>query len=179
MTDSRTIDPAQLEHVYKAIARGLDHEALVMNHRITWAIVYSAGLFAASAIFINVILQFRGVPLAVGMILLIISGISATGIYFSWTTRGGVIAAQNQFSYLYKLYFQSEEQFLAAGYPRPFGDPHAHRTGNYAAMVFPYIMLISWTSAFALEFCIGWLVTGSNAASLVTELLKAVPTPGG
>lgn len=152
---------------YSAISRGLDHEAKVMDHRITWAILYSAGLFAASAILINIIVtRVPNSSILTGLILLIMSGISATGVYFSWTTRAGVMAAQNQFRYLYEEYYKHQEAFDAAFLPRPMGDRLAHRSGNFAAMVFPHIMLVSWGSAFVLEFCIGLLLAGAPLMDL-------------
>jgi hypothetical protein len=163
---------------YKAICRGLDHEAKVMNDRLTWAILFTAGLFAATAILmtagVNLSPAFAAVVANVPLpatdaqdgtsgatvlygqyclLLILAMLIAIIAIWFSFATKGGVEAAQDQFDYLRVEY----DDFLKAPggkellMPRPYGNPHDHVRGNKVARTFPWVMITIWTGALVVE----------------------------
>lgn len=165
--------------IYNAITRGLDHEAKVMGDRIQWAITFTGGLFAASAILITIIILGEPPANAIGYLLLIMSGISAIGVIFSWTTRAGVKAAQGQFTYLCKHYEDRVQRFNQIELPRPFGDRGDHYSGNFSARVFPIIMIVCWGAAFGLTFCTSLIAFGAINSDVVFNLWPRLSPPPG
>lgn len=163
--------------IYTAICRGLDHEAKVMGDRIQWAISFTGGLFAASALLITMIVIGRPPAVAVGFLLLVMGGIAAVGVVFSWTTRGGVKAAQGQFEELCGWYKEREARFRALELPRPFGDRKDHTSGNFAARVFPVVMLVCWTIDLLLSWSVGFLILGTAGSAEILAFWPALNPP--
>ncbi|MBX3577759.1 MAG: hypothetical protein KF723_11150 [Rhizobiaceae bacterium] len=141
-------DPSVL---YVAICRGMDHEAKVISDRITWGILYSAGLFAASSVLIAILVGGRPHISGIVFIYVLMFGVSVSGVYFSVMVGRGVAAAHRQFDYLRAQYRKIDREYPQLILPRPFGDDPAHKSGNAAARVFPRIMMISWTIASSLS----------------------------
>lgn len=156
--------------IYQWIVRALDHEAKVQADRIQWAISFTSGLFAASAILITVmVLGTKNNFLATGFLLLVLGGVALVGVVFSLTTIVGVSAAQNQCGYLCQLYNARELVYERdLGLPRPFGDPNAHRFGNLSARVFPVMMLMCWLADLCISWAIGlYMIIGSYRVQLL------------
>jgi len=159
---------------YNAITRGLDHEAKVMADRIQWAITFTGGLFAASALLITIIVFGKPQALVVSFLLILMSSIAAIGVIFSWTTRSGGKAAQAQFEDLRSHYNDRVAKFNALDLPRPFGDRDAHYSGNFSARVFPVILLVCWIAAFALTLGAALVVAGAVEAELLYRIWPAL-----
>lgn len=160
-------EPHLLVARYEAICRGLDHEAKVMNDRLTWAILFSGGLFAATAVLMNAAVSLDGEAVAragqYSLILVLAVLIALIGLWFSFATKGGVEAAQDQFDYLRRQYvaFTKVPEARSLKLPRPFGNPHAHVRGNKVARTFPWVMIAVWGGALAAElvalfYYFGW-----------------------
>ena len=173
MSDSNSLLVAR----YEAICRGLDHEAKVMNDRLTWAILFTAGLFAATAILMTAGVNLSpslaavvaNVPLAAAegtdglgspilygqycLLLILAMLIALIAIWFSFATKGGVEAAQDQFDYLRDEYdeFRKTPGAKELLLPRPFGNPHDHVRGNKVARTFPWVMIAIWSGAIVVE----------------------------
>lgn len=174
-----TTESQQVEdhyRIYQSITVNLDRENHLINHRITWAIIFSAGIFAASAILASAIvslvptvatgMQSGGQPAASvlfirGLLFLLMAVLAGSGVFFSIRTREGVRAAHSQLEYLVGQYAKMAQVFEAQhGWPRPIGDKHDHLSGNNAAMAFPELMY--WT----------WLVTALIELSLAAIYLS-------
>ncbi|MBN9335281.1 hypothetical protein [Devosia sp.] len=158
---------------YQSICRGLDHEATVMNNRITWAILYSAGLFAATALLIPVV-STADSTFARGAFILVIAVVAASGAYFSRSTSMGVNAAQEQFERLVEWYQESKHQFDEMGLVRPFGSRSSHLHGNKAAHVFPRLMFASWAAASIICFVWGFALIGHQLGAVQIPILGVV-----
>jgi hypothetical protein len=149
--------PDNLYRIYESIWRNMARENDVMNYRLTWAILFSAGVFTATSILLTAVT--RAIETQIGWggisaILLLMSVLSATGVVFSVRARQGVIAAQDQHDYLRKRYNRHSHRFAKLGWPRPFGERIAHDRGNKAAMVFPVLLIRIWMSAAIIELAL-------------------------
>ena len=149
---------ATLEQRYELICRGLDHEANVTNHRLTWAILFSAGLFAATTILMNAAVNLRAEDIQARngwycVLLLLMLPTASFGVWFSWKTLDGVAAAQRQFGYLRRQFKElaNEPSFLEKDFPRPYGDPRDHKRGNAVARTMPMVLLSIWCSVVGVE----------------------------
>lgn len=146
---------------YQAICRGLDHEAQVTAHRITWALSLSGALLAAATILVTIIMVGHPSRFVTWFLLLTLTFLCGLGAFFSITTHSGVQAAQYQFRYLRNKYFKLRQKFKRAGLPRPFGDPRDHRSGNRSARIFPIVLLTGWTFATLMSLTCLILLTGA------------------
>jgi hypothetical protein len=147
--------------IYESIWRNMDREDTLISQRISWAILLSGGIFAASALLATGIRETsdpavnRDVLRSLFSVLMFL--LSAIGVYFSYRTQEGVLAAQNQLGYLKDHYyrFQSEQgrSLFEERYnlPRPFGDPRDHISGTRAAVIFPKMMMVVWSVAALVE----------------------------
>lgn len=149
---------ASLEQRYEFICRGLDHEANVTNHRLSWAILFSAGLFAATTILMNAAFNLSAADAnsrngLYCLLLLLMIPTAGFGVWFSWKTLDGVAAAQRQFGYLRREYKKLTEaaDFIPEHFPRPYGDPRDHKRGNAVARTMPKVLLTVWISVVAVE----------------------------
>lgn len=157
---------SQLYEIYRGICRGMDHEATVMNNRIMWAILYSGGLFTATALLVNAIVSVDTNDAAEDYVFFVMSLISITGVLFSLVSWRGVAAAQRQAEELRGIWRrykgelgdpEADEGATDLGLPRPFGDDGAHKDGNAAAEMFPIMMLVTWGAAAIIEFLLIFL----------------------
>lgn len=146
--------------IYESIWRNIDREDTLVNQRITWAVLLSGGLFAATALLANVAASpptkitqpVQALFLALMIVLAIV------GIIFSLRVREGVMAAQSQINYLkneYARYLTPDcESLFERQYklPRPFGDLRDYISGSQAAIIFPKLMLAVWILTSIVEF---------------------------
>lgn len=146
-------DPEKYYRIYESIWRNMERENNLMNHRITWAILLSAGVFAATTFLVNAILQAHDPSgLKSGALFAAMALMAGTAIIFSLRTMEGVKAAQSQLDYLLETYTPLKETFERDfGLPRPFGDKNDHLRGNHAADTFPKMMLWIWIFIFLVE----------------------------
>lgn len=176
--DRFDIDPERLYRIYESIWKNMARENDIMSHRLNWAIVFSAGIFAATSVLLTAIAMILGadrtVPLypsnliAVACILVLMAILSFTGVVFAARAHQGVIAAQEQHDSLKRHYDEYDKRFAALGLPQPFGQTSQHNRGNKAATVFPVMMLRIWATATLIE-------TMLAAAALTAALM--LPTP--
>lgn len=152
------IDPAERDEdyrVFETIWKNMDRENHLINHRITWAIVFSGGIFTASAILAAAV-GLTSSHMVRGLLFLIMAVLAACGIFFSIRTREGVRAAHSQLDYLKEHYTKRQHIFeVVHGWPRPFGDRHDHLRGNNAAMAFPELMYWTWIFVAIIELALG------------------------
>lgn len=164
-TDSASRDDDY--RVYETIWKNMDRENVLINHRITWAIVFSGGIFTASAVLATAVgLSKSG--LSQGFLFLLMAAMAGCGVYFSIRTREGVRAAHSQLDYLKDRYFAKQPTFeITYGWPRPFGDRHDHLRGNHAAMAFPELMYWSWLVAALIEVALGSIYAYQGVTALM------------
>src|SRR6266852_3680951 len=87
--------------IYDAIWRNMDRECNLINARITWAILLSGGLLATEGIIVQRVQDAAHVTYWIsGAFLVLMFFLSVLGCFFSFKTREGVTAAQNQIDYL-------------------------------------------------------------------------------
>lgn len=150
-------EPDYLYQRYLAVARGFDHEATVVGHRVTWAVLFSGGLVAATAVLVNAALGVaetgREAYGQLSLILLLALVIALLGLGFSVVTLRGVFASHRQAEYLRGEYsaLMEVEGMAARKLPRPFGDPNDHLRGNEVARTFPIVMMLAWAAAAVAE----------------------------
>lgn len=157
--------------IYESIWRNIDREDTLINQRISWAVVLSGGLFAATALLANALLSALVMQSAVSraIVLLLMIALAVVGMIFSFKAKEGVEAAQNQTDYLKDLYDARRVDDVSLfekryDWPRPFGDRRDHVSGASTARIFPQLMIFIWALAFGVE-----------ASLLVWTLAKAAP----
>lgn len=177
--------PDNLYRIYHTIWQNMDRENNLINHRITWGIVFSGGIFAASAILIGSLRDINAIERAdivKGIIFLIAACLAASGVFFSIRTREGVRAAHSQLDYLKEKYLsfrKGDENIFEKVYkwPRPFGDPHDHLRGNKAAIAFPDLMLWTWLFIALVEFALAcYFLTPSLLSRVQTQQAQCPST---
>jgi hypothetical protein len=163
MSDHKQPTPIDESHykIYDVIWKNMDRENQLINHRITWAIVFSGGIIAACAFLVSASANVSG-PLSLiirGLLFLLMACLSAVGVFFSKRTQEGVSAAQSQLDYLLAQYRPRAKLFEQTyGLPRPYGDRHDHRRGNSAASAFPVLMYWTWLVCSIVTFAISvWM----------------------
>ena len=141
-----------VRHKYDTTWQNIDREGSLINQRITWAVVFSSGLFVTTGFLANVAADQNALLLR-SLILALMIVVAVLGFLFSLDVREGVRAAQNQAEYLKEYYTSNEALFqVEHGLPRPFGDMRDNASGNKAATVFPIHMMVVWGIAATVEF---------------------------
>ncbi len=138
--------------IYDAIWRNMDRENNLINQRLGWAIFFSAGIFSASAVVVNIMMKLVDTRLAylttwmiAGCFLL--GCLAALGVYFSLRVLRGVDAALEQIEYLRERYQRDEAKFKAISLPRPFGEKKDIDRGRSASTIFPQTLVLIWSAA--------------------------------
>lgn len=171
--DSFKISKDDCYRIYDAIWRNMDRENNLINQRISWSILLTAGFLTAQTFVLSRVLEVLSAErqssltpatysLMVGAfglcaLLSFIAGI------FSRQTKHGVDAAQRQLMYLKRRYFR-----LKVGrkslfqdvmrLPRPFGNSDDHLSGNIVSQRFPFVMMFVWYLFFIVEVIGGVLI---------------------
>lgn len=154
------LQPEEAYRIYDAIWRNMDRENNLINQRITWSILLTAGFLTAQTFVLSRVLEvlsserdndlpnFAYVLMVCAFILC--SVLSAFAADFSRRTKHGVDAAQRQLMYLKRRYYRlrtSDGKSLFQDVmllPRPFGNDVDHNSGNVVAQWFPKIMFLVW-----------------------------------
>jgi magnesium-transporting ATPase (P-type) len=161
-------DANRLHHVYDAVSKNIERENALINFRIVWAILLSAGIVGTETFIITFVKENYGdqhsVKIAAQLIVLVLSVIATI---FCVLSTSGVWAAQAQMKEVKKSYYAHETDFSSLGLPRPFGDKVSHKTGNYNAAVFPLALCVLWIVLSLMQI---WRL---NAISLMAPPVQA------
>lgn len=139
--------------IYESIWRNMDRENQLISSRIGWGIFLTAGLITANLLVLSNFAN-PGLPSTdtfKGLVFLLLTAFALGGLLFSWRVQEGVSAAQAQLKYLKGEFFRDQHRSNAKsrfeekyGLPRPFGTSDNHKTGDRAAIVFPWILISFW-----------------------------------
>jgi hypothetical protein len=138
-------DATRLHRIYESVSKNIERENALISYRISWSIFLSAGILAAETFMASYAKDhYPDDPmvhlLAQGTIALL----SCLAAYFCFMSRRGVKVAIIQMEEVKDAYVEHETSLKALGYPRPYGDPHGHRAGDYNAKIFPIALMILW-----------------------------------
>ena len=141
-------EKCSLQCEYEYIAHQINREDSLVNSRMTWVLQLNGFLFATLA------LAGKDFALNVQLQHLLLILISAVGIAVTLSGLMGVQAAHLQLTDLKACWTQ--ERF--PNWPRPFGNPLAHRLGQWPSRLPLTVLSISWTIILVYV-----LSTGKNA----------------
>jgi hypothetical protein len=145
-------DAVRLNRIYDAVSKNIERENTLINFRVLWAIFLSAGIIATETFVVTFVEEHypdkSNYLIGAQLIVLVLSALA--GIFCYMSARG-VQAAQSQMSDVKRSYHLQVEHFNTLGYPRPFGDKTAHRTGNYNAIVYPIALTTLWAVLVAVQ----------------------------
>jgi len=143
--------------IYESIWRNMDRENNLINQRITWAILLTAGILTAQTFLIGRVFESltRGSDLTsearqiMAFSFFLCACLSSLAAFFCFRVDQGVKAAQTQINYLKSRYERlvCEKKNLfqdVMKLPRPFGNPNDHLSGNSAAKIFPIALMAIW-----------------------------------
>ena len=133
--------------VYEAIWRNMERENALISYRASWGLVFTGGIFAAEAVFGNLLIKMPNQATFLLAPMLVLA-LCAAGVCIM--SHFGVKAAREQINSLRHFYYSFGdgrsnyfEQTLQL--PRPFGDPLRHRSGHLNAKVLPIGLCAVWT----------------------------------
>lgn len=162
-----SLTPDEAHWIYDAIWRNMDRENNLINQRISWSIMLTAGFLTAQTFVLARVVEVLSAERQVGLndnayflmfgATCLCAGLSYLAAYFCQQTRAGVDAAQRQLSYLKRRYYRLRTDDKKSLFqdkmmlPRPFGNNQDHSSGNVVAQHFPKVMSTVWWIFFALE----------------------------
>jgi hypothetical protein len=144
ITDSE--DATRLWRIYESVSKNIERENTLIGLRIAWAIFLSAGIVGVETLIANFAKDYYGsAKNALLAAHLASMALTILAIFFCYSSRKGVLAAQAQMAEVKAAYEAHETDLKSLGYPRPYGDALNHHLGNYNANVFPTALLILWS----------------------------------
>ena len=136
---------------YDVLRGEIKREDDLINQRITWCILPSAGILATvGAVALKagpgIHIPDWGVA-AFGSVLIL------AGVFTAYYCGVAVTAARMQIEYLFCMYYRNQGAFTRLGLPRPFGRQDVHKSGVGYSQKTPLIMMHLW-----LFILVAWLI---------------------
>lgn len=157
---------SRLQRIYDTISKNIERENALINFRITWACILSAGVLGAEGVIVNYVAAYHAGDIWYHrMAQLSVVILSAIAIYFCIMSLLGVNAAQRQLEYIKLVFRARKHQFAEYGFPRPYGASLNHILGNYTAKAYPIALIFLWFMFFCSQAAtLGHLILFPNDA---------------
>jgi hypothetical protein len=148
----------KLDHyhfLYTSIWTNMERENALIDHRLNWALVFTAGFITAQAFVAESILDSSkntGQYMLLSMACFFMLFMSIAALYMTLRVSVGVDAAVNQLAYLKYFYLHTRigERNLFEDYlrlPRPFGAHTGQKEGSKAPRAIPLVLQTFWAGA--------------------------------
>lgn len=165
-------EPNELDYykVYESIWRNMERENALISYRASWGLVFTGGIFAAEAVFGNLLIRMPEQATFLLTPMLVLALCAASVCFMSHV---GVNAALEQIDSLRHFYYsfgQGQENYFeqVLQLPRPFGDRKRHLRGHVNAKVLPVGLCTVWL------IVAGFLIRGLYGSIWEPSLLHAI-----
>ena len=142
--------PEALYRIYESTWRNMDRENNLVNQRISWSLVLTAGFLTAETFLLARVFEILSKDSAHINVFVVLSFLacailSALATAVCYRVHQGVGAAFDQIQTLEDKYKELARRFeQEMSLPRPYGQDVASFRGHSAARIFPFVMTGVW-----------------------------------